>query len=162
LCDEDIDVDDGNYKMNPPLRSRADMMAMRRALAEDTITVMATDHAPHSEADKNGGFMKAAFGIVGLETALGLCITNLVNTGVLSPMQLIRKLTVNPARVLGIQAGTLCEGALADITIVDPACQWTVNPQDFYSKGKNTPFGGMALTGMVKYTLVEGEVVYGY
>ena len=162
LHENDILTDDGKYKMNPPLRSYADMLAMRRALAEDVIDVIATDHAPHSGEDKSGGFMKAAFGIVGLETALGLCITNLVNTGVLSPPQLIRKLTVNPARILGISSGTLSEGAPADIAVIDPQFAWTVNPSVFISKGRNTPFGGVRLTGMVKFTLVDGRIVYGH
>jgi len=162
LHENDILTDDGKYKMNPPLRSYADMLAMRRALAEDVIDVIATDHAPHSEEDKSRGFMKAAFGIVGLETALGLCITNLVNTGVLSPPQLIRKLTVNPARILGISSGTLSEGAPADIAVIDPQFAWTVNPSVFISKGRNTPFGGVRLTGMVKFTLVAGRIVYGH
>ena len=162
LCDEDIISDNGMYKMNPPLRSRNDMEAMRRALAEDVIDVIATDHAPHSEADKSGGFLKAAFGISGLETALGLCVTYLTDAGVLTPFRLIEKLTINPARILGINAGTLSEGAPADIAVIDPEHRWTVNPQNFYSKGKNTPFGNMELKGMVKYTLVNGRVSYGY
>ena len=161
LCDEDILSDDGMFKMNPPLRSKYDMEAMLQALSEDVISVIATDHAPHSEVEKSGGFLKAAFGITGLETALGLCVTNLINTGILSPYQLIEKLTVNPAKVLGIDSGTLSEGAMADITITDPKCQWTVEPLEFYSKGKNTPFKGKRLSGMVRYTLVNGRIVYG-
>jgi dihydroorotase len=161
LCDEDIPEDNGNYKMNPPLRSYADMEAMRRALADDVIDIIATDHAPHSDTDKTGGFLKSAFGVTGLETALGLCITVLVNNGVLSPSRLIRKLTVNPARTLGINAGTLSAGALADIAVIDPERQWAVNPTLFISKGKNTPFGCKTLSGMIKYTVVNGRVVYG-
>jgi dihydroorotase len=162
LCDEDIQEDDGNYKMNPPLRSCEDMEAMLNALADDVIDVIATDHAPHSADDKRGGFLKAAFGVTGLETALGLCITNLVNTGILSPSRLIRKLTANPAKILGINAGTLAEGAPADIAVIDPRRQWIVDPLQFISKGKNTPFSGKTLSGMIKYTVVNGRVVYGY
>ena len=160
MCDEDIGSDSGMYKMNPPLRSYTDMIAMRKALADGIIGVIATDHAPHSETDKSGGFLKAAFGISGLETALGLCICYLIKTGILTPYKLIEKLTANPARVLGIDAGTLSEGAPADITVIDPETRWTVNPSAFFSKGKNTPFAGRTLTGVVEYTIVDGRVAY--
>jgi dihydroorotase len=161
LCDEDITSDDGQYKMNPPLRSRADMQAMRKALASGVIGVVATDHAPHAASEKSGGFKTAPFGITGLETAFGLCVTELINTQILTPAQLVSKLTANPARILGLHWNGLSVGAEADITVTDPAGQWTVEPAAFYSKGRNTPFNGKKLTGMIKYTLIHGRIVYG-
>ena len=161
LCDEDIEHDDGIYKVNPPLRSFGDMISTRRALEDNVIDVIATDHAPHSESDKAGGFMKAAFGVSGLETALSLCMTYLVDIGYVSPYKLIKKMTEVPAKILGIDAGTLRAGAPADVTVIDPEARWTVDPAGFYSKGKNTPFKGKTLIGKVDYTLVDGRVVYG-
>jgi dihydroorotase len=162
LCDEDVPGDDGNYKMSPPLRSRKDMLALRQALKDGVIEVIATDHAPHAESEKSLGFAGAPFGIAGLETALGLCVTELVLGGVINPYQLIEKLSSNPARILGLEAGALTPGFPADITIVDWQAKQLVEPERFWSKGKNTPFGGRVLSGVAKYTIIDGRVVYSH
>jgi dihydroorotase len=157
LCDEDIQANDGNFKMNPPLRSRSDMMYLRSALAQNIIEVIATDHAPHSIEEKSGGFEKSAFGVVGLETAFAISLSVLKE---LSPSQIISKLTCNPARVLGINAGTLSVGSNADITIIDPKAEWVIDPRKFVSKGRNTPFAALRVKGVVKYTIVEGRLIF--
>lgn len=160
LCDEDIPGDDGNYKMNPPLRSREDREALIRGLKDGTMEVIATDHAPHAEEEKEGSMRKAAFGIVGLETAFALSWSELVETGVLTPAQLVEKMSVNPARVLGIPKGSLQEGMAADIAIADPKAVYTINKAEFVSKGKNTPFHGRKVTGQIVCTIVDGKIVY--
>ena len=160
LADEDIPGCDTNYKMSPPLRSRKDVEALKAALKDGTICVIATDHAPHHEDDKNCEFEQAANGIIGLETAVPLCITELVLPGVLTPLQLISKLTVNPARVLGLDKGTLSVGKMADVTVIDPNVKYCINKETFRSKSRNTPFNGRAVVGKVMYTLVNGTLVY--
>lgn len=159
LDDSELAKGDSNYKMNPPLRTAADVQAMKKALQDGVITCIATDHAPHADYEK-GPMETAANGIIGLETALSLGITELVETGVLTPMQLIAAMSTNPAKVLGIDKGTLAEGAAADIAIVDPKAQYTVDPAKFYSKSKNSPYGGMQLTGRVIMTIVDGRITY--
>ena len=159
LCEEDDPARDPNFKMAPPLASRADLLAIRQALADGTIDVIATDHAPHAEADKNCGYDLAANGIIGLETALPLCITELVGTGLLTPSQLIAKLTAAPAQILGINAGTLAVGAPADITIIDPAWEHTIDKTAFRSLARNTPFHGRRIRGKAVYTIIEGKIV---
>ena len=159
LDDSELAKGDSNYKMNPPLRTAADVQAMKKALQDGVITCIATDHAPHADYEK-GPMETAANGIIGLETALSLGITELVETGVLTPMQLIAAMSTNPAKVLGIDKGTLAEGAAADIAIVDPKAQYTVDPATFYSKSKNSPYGGMQLTGRVIMTIVDGRITY--
>ncbi|MCL2235404.1 MAG: dihydroorotase [Defluviitaleaceae bacterium] len=156
LTDEDIKTQDPNFKMNPPLRSLEDLEAMKAGLADGTIDVIATDHAPHHADEKAKGFLTAPFGIVGLETALGLSM-RLTN---LTPMELIAKLAYNPAKILGIDKGTLAEGAVADIAIINPDAEWTVDPSGFASKARNTPFGGETIKGRVEYTIVSGKIVY--
>ncbi len=160
LCEDDMPSNDANFKMAPPLRKKSDRQAIINGLLDNTIEVIATDHAPHHESEKNCEFAKAANGIIGLETAVGLCITNLVNANGMTPKQLIRKLTQNPARILGLDKGTLSQSKTADITIIDPNKKWTVEPAKFYSKSRNTPFGGMELMGKVMVTIVSGEIVY--
>lgn len=150
---------DPNTKMNPPLRSQEDMAAIIEALRDNTIEMIATDHAPHHEEEKALGFKEAPFGIVGLETALAVSLTELVNKGVLTPLQLIEKLSYNPAKLLGLQLGDLTEGKRADITIVDPNLEYEINKNDFYSKSKNTPFDGRPVRGKVLYTIVNGRIV---
>lgn len=160
MCTDDITDTNGNFKMNPPLRSREDMEALIKGLSEDVMDVISTDHAPHSEEEKALGMTKAPFGIVGLETSVSLTITNLVKPGYITPLQMAYKMSYNPAKILGINKGTLNEGSVADITIINPEEEYIINPNDFASKGKNTPFGGMKVSGKVKYTILNGKVVY--
>lgn len=160
MCSDDIKADDGNYKMNPPLRSREDMEALIQGLREDIMDVISTDHAPHSEEEKAQGLNNAPFGIVGLETSVALTYTNLVKKGYISPLQMAAKMSYNPARVLGINKGTLNEGAVADITIINPDKEYTIDANTFASKGRNTPFKGQKVFGEVEYTILNGKIVY--
>ena len=160
LTDEDIVEDDADYKMNPPLRSKEDVQALKEALRDNIIDVIATDHAPHGEDEKKKSMKEAPFGIVGLETAFALTMTELVKTGYLTPRQLVEKMSLNPAKVLGINKGTLKEGAIADIVIANPNEEYIIDTKDFVSKGKNTPFHGKKVCGKILYTLVNGQVVY--
>lgn len=160
MCSDDITSMDGNFKMNPPLRAREDMEALIRGLSEDVMDVIATDHAPHSAEEKAKDITRAPFGIVGLETAAALTMTYLVKPGHITPMQMAAKMSYNPAKVLEIDKGTLNIGKTADITIFNPDEEWIINPDNFASKGKNTPFGGKKVTGKVKYTILSGKVVY--
>ena len=152
LVDEDITDYDGNFKMNPPLRSTQDRAAIIEALKNDTIQVIATDHAPHHIDEKNCEFERALNGIVGLETALSLSISELVEKGVLTPFKMIEKFTKNPAKVLRRKdLGHLSIGANADITIIDPNIKYKINVENFASKGKNSPFNNREVTGKVLY-----------
>ena len=160
LCEDDITANDANYKMNPPVRSKKDLEALRVGLKNDVFDVISTDHAPHSAEEKSRSIDKAPFGIVGSETAVALTMTELVHTGIINYMQMAAKMSYNPARVLGIDKGTLNVGAIADITIIDPEKEYTVNTEDFVSKGKNTPFNGYKAKGMVVRTIVSGKTVY--
>ena len=150
-----------NAKVNPPLRTEGDVKALIRGLKDNTIDIIATDHAPHTGADKGGEFTSAAFGISGFETALGRLL-GLVQRGELELVTLIAKLTTEPARILGnkYSPGTLAIGATADVTIFDPDLEWTVDVKDFASKGKNTPLAGERLKGKVVATMYGGKVVY--
>lgn len=161
LCDEDIKENDGNYKMNPPLRSREDMEAIRAGLKNGIIDVISTDHAPHSKEEKAGGFETAPFGIVGLETAAALTMTELVDKGYLTPLQMAEKMSYNPAKVIGIDRGIIAEGKTADIVIFNPDEEYLIDINTFESKGKNTPFNGRKVKGKVKYTICSGNIVYG-
>ena len=160
MTSDDITEDDANYKMNPPLRTKEDVEALKKGLADDIMDVIATDHAPHAAREKEQGIQKAPFGIVGLETAAALTYTELVKPGILTPMQMAEKMSYNPAKVLGLEKGTVAEGSHADLTIFDPECEWVIDPKEFLSKGKNTPFGGKKVTGKVKATIVDGEIAY--
>ena len=160
LTTDDIPENDANFKMNPPLRTKEDRDELIRGLSEDILEVISTDHAPHSEEEKSGGFENSPFGIVGLETSVGLTVTKLVKPGHITLKQMIEKMSYNPAKILGIDKGTLKEGSVADITIFDPDEEYTVDKNDFESKGKNTPFDGYKLFGKVKYTILDGEIVY--
>jgi dihydroorotase len=152
---------DTNTKMNPPLRTRADVDACIAGVVDGTIDCLATDHAPHTREEKEQEFDKAPFGIVGLETALPLYAKALVEAGHLTWLQLIEKMTVAPARVMGLNGrGTLAKGAAADVTIFDPAESWTIDANKFRSKSRNTPFDGWKVKGRVKRTIVGGRVVY--
>jgi dihydroorotase len=159
LTDKAVLDYDTNAKMNPPLRSQEDVEAVREGLKDGTIDVIATDHAPHSEDEKKVEFDLAPFGISGLETALPLSL-KLVKDGVLTLPELIKKLTSIPARIIGIDRGTLRVGAVADVVIFDPDKTVMVDRNKFRSKGKNTPFHGWELSGYVLYTIVGGKVVF--
>lgn len=160
MCSDDITSNDGNFKMNPPLRAREDMEALIKGLQDDIMDVISTDHAPHSAEEKAKDLEHAPFGIVGLETSVALTVTNLVKKGYLTPMQMAAKMSYNPAKVLGIPKGTLDEGKIADITIIDPNKEYTIDVNIFESKGKNTPFDGYKVSGEVEYTILNGKVVY--
>jgi dihydroorotase len=152
---------DTNAKVNPPLRTKEDVQALIKGLKDGVIDAIATDHAPHTLADKNCGLKQAAFGISGLETAFG-CLMGLVHHGEISLTQLISKLTCEPAKVIGRngELGTLKAGAPANITIFDPDREWIVNSRNFASKGKNTPYDGYKSKGKVVATIVNGRMVY--
>jgi dihydroorotase len=149
-----------NAKMNPPLRTDADVVALRDAVRDGTIDVIATDHAPHHYDEKEREFADAPNGIVGLETALGVVMTSLVEPGIVDLPLLVERMAIAPARVFNLPGGTLRAGAVADVTIFDPGAQWTVDPTRFRSKGRNTPYAGWRLRGRVEYTVVEGRVIY--
>lgn len=160
MTEEDILDDDADYKMNPPLRSTADVDALKKALKDNVIEVISTDHAPHSEEEKKKSMREAPFGITGLETAFALTMTHLVKTGVLTPMQMVEKMSCNPARILGIPKGNIAAGFAADIVIADPDEVYVVDPEQFYSKGKNTPFKGHKVTGRIILTMAGGRIIY--
>ncbi|MFQ5537077.1 MAG: dihydroorotase [Gemmatimonadota bacterium] len=147
-------------KMNPPLRTAADREAVRRGLADGTLDILATDHAPHHYDEKEAAFTDAPFGIVGLETALGLVLTHVVGEGVLDLPAMVERMSCQPARAFGLPGGTLKPGSPADVTVFDAEERWQVDPARFHSRSRNTPFGGWELQGRVRYTLVEGRVVY--
>ncbi len=160
LTDAACDGYETNAKMNPPLREKGDVDALRAALADGTIDCIATDHAPHHYDAKEQEFDNAPFGVVGLETALGIAITELVETRVLTLPALVRCLSTRPAEVAHLPAGTLAAGAPADVVVFDPAAEWIVDPAHFFSKSRNTPFAGRKLRGRVRWTIVGGNVVH--
>jgi dihydroorotase len=160
LTDECLRAFDSNYKMSPPLRAAADVEACIGGLVDGTIDVICTDHAPHAAEKKMQELDQAPFGIVGLETSLGLVATKLIEPGHLDWPAALAKMTINPARVLGIDKGTLRIGADADVTIIDPEARWRVDPGKFRSKSRNTPFGGWQLRGRADTVIVGGRVRY--
>ena len=160
LTDQCIKKFDTNYKMNPPLRSERDRLAVIEGLADGTLTAIATDHAPHTQTAKMVEFDHAPFGIIGLETAFCLSFTELVTKGVLTIPQLIEKFTSGPADILGMENYSLAPGNPADITVIDPETKWTVDKNKFYSKARNTPFDGASVQGQVVMTMVGGKVVF--
>jgi dihydroorotase len=159
LSDEATLGYDTNTKVNPPLRSREDVAAVKEGLRDGTIDIIATDHAPHDHVSKDVEFNTASSGISGLETALGLSLA-LVHEGVLDLMGLLAKMTVNPARLLNVPYGVLAPGSSADLIIFSDTAEWTVNRDAFVSKGKNTPFHGVTLKGRNLVTIVGGRIVY--
>jgi dihydroorotase len=151
---------DTNYKMNPPLREEADRAAMIEGLRDGSVDVIATDHAPHHLDEKAVEFDRAPFGIVGLETAVPLCLDRLVHAGIIGLPRLVELLSVNPARVIGVAGGAVTPGAPADLTLLAPDATTTIRASAFRSKGRNTPFDGWTLTGAVAATIVGGRSVY--
>jgi dihydroorotase len=161
LLDNDVGEYDSRYKMNPPLRSASDREALLAALADGAVDAIATDHAPHAAHEKDVEFDRAPFGIIGLETALGLALTRLVRDRAMPLRRLVELLSSNPARIMNLRGrGTLAPGAYADVVIFDPKKRWTYNAAQSLSKSRNTPFDGWAFTGKVMATIVSGNFVY--
>lgn len=160
LTDAEVEGYCTNAKMNPPLRSAADVQALRDAVADGTIDLIASDHAPHHYDEKEREFADAPNGIVGLETALGVLLTELVEPGLIDLAKLVDLMACAPARVFKLPGGVLAEKATADVTIFDPRREWTVDPAKFLSKGRNTPYAGTVLRGRAICTVVGGEVVH--
>ena len=160
LTDEAASGFDTNMKVNPPLRSKEDVEAIKQALKDGTIDTIASDHAPHTENEKDIEFEHAEFGVIGLETELSVAITELVKPGILGWSDLARNMAFNPARILGLDKGTLSFGKDADIIIVNPNKEWLVSEQEFLSKSKNSAFIGRRLQGIVEYTILRGKVLY--
>ncbi|MBI4536044.1 MAG: dihydroorotase [Ignavibacteriae bacterium] len=162
LTDDAVRTYDTNTKMNPPLRTRDDVEELKRGLKDGTIDVIATDHAPHSFDEKQVEFQQAPFGIIGLETAIGLSVTELVMKGVLSIYQLVEKFSVNPRRILHLPTIVIAEGETANVTIFDPVAEWVVDVRKFKSKSKNSPFGGRRLTGRPVGVINNGQVYWSF
>ena len=147
-------------RVNPPLRTSRDVAAVLAGVKDGTIDCIVTDHAPHTAEEKARGLEKAPSGMVGLETSLGITLTQLYHTGEMTLPEIIAKMTVNPARILNLDCGRLSAGSAADLTIFDPNEEWVVDAEKFASKGRNTPFNGRTLKGKVKYTIVGGKIIY--
>ena len=147
-------------RVNPPLRTSRDVAAVLAGVKDGTIDCIVTDHAPHTAEEKARGLEKAPSGMVGLETSLGIALTQLYHTGEMTLPEIIAKMTVNPARILNLDCGRLSAGSAADLTIFDPNEEWVVDAEKFASKGRNTPFNGKTLKGKVKYTIVGGKIIY--
>lgn len=162
ITEEDILEDDANFKMNPPLRKKEDVKALKEGLRDNIMDIIATDHAPHGAEEKKKSIKDAPFGIVGLETAFALAVTELVEQGYLTKMQLAEKMSYNPAKVIGVERGSLEVGKIADIVLVDFEKEYKIDANKFVSKGKNTPFHGKSVKGMVLKTFVSGHLVYDY
>jgi dihydroorotase len=160
LTDECLRGFDSNFKMSPPLRTRKDADAILEGLCDGTLDVLATDHAPHAPEKKMRELDQAPNGIIGLETFLPICVQALIETKRLTWPQMIEKMTINPARVLGIDRGTLQAGAPADVTVIDPDAEWTIDPKQFRSKSRNTPYAGWRVRGRAHLVLVAGVVKY--
>ena len=160
LTDACLRTFDSNYKMAPPLRTDADVQAILEGLCDNTLEVIATDHAPHAPEKKMRELDQAPNGIIGLETLLPICVQALIETKRLTWSQLIEKLTINPAKVLGIDRGTLKAGAVADVTILDPTAEWTIDPSKFKSKSRNCPWAGQKVRGRAEIVLVGGVVKF--
>jgi dihydroorotase len=159
LTDDAVRGYNTNAKMNPPLREADDVAAIKAGLKDGTIDCIATDHAPHHLDEKDVEFNEAMNGIVGLETSLPLAL-RLVNEGTLTLANMVEKMSVNPAKILGLQRGTLQAGATADLTVIDPALAWTVTEEALQSKSKNSPFLGQAMTGAARCTIVGGAIKF--
>ncbi|MGH7604424.1 MAG: dihydroorotase [Gemmatimonadaceae bacterium] len=160
LTEESVRGYNTNAKMNPPLRTARDVEALREAVKDGTIDLIATDHAPHHYDEKEREFADAPNGIVGLETALAVVVTNLVEKGYLDFPKLVERMSCTPARIFNLPGGSLRPGSAADVTVFDPAARWKVDSSRFLSKGRNTPYNGMTLVGRAACTIVAGSVVY--
>jgi len=160
LTDESLRSFDSNFKMNPPLRTKYDIEAVIGGLRDGTIDLLATDHAPHAREKKARELDQAPFGIVGLETLIPITVFGLIEPGHLTWPDVIRKLTIAPAQLLRISKGTLKPGADADVTLIDPEMTWTIDPAAFYSKSRNTPFGGWKVKGRAVMAIIAGEIRY--
>ena len=160
VTDDIIRSYDTNTKVNPPIREEKDRQAILEGLQDGTLDCIVTDHAPHHADDKNVEYAMAAFGISGIETSFGFAMEYLYKTGVLTLPQIAEKMSYQPAQILGLDGGELAEGKAADFTIANVGEEWTVDSSKFVSKGKNTPFNGYKLSGVVKYTVVDGEIKY--
>ncbi|MFZ5597937.1 MAG: dihydroorotase [Bacillota bacterium] len=160
LTDSAVEGYNTSTKVNPPLRGEDDLAAIKEGIADGTIDVIATDHAPHTAEEKDVEYDRAPFGLVGLETAVGLVWTELVAKGIISPARAVAMMSANPARILGLGDRSISVGAVADITLIDPELRETVNPDNFRSKGRNTPFAGRELKGLPVMTIVGGRIVY--
>ncbi len=161
VTDEIILGYDTNTKVNPPIREEIDKQAIIEGLKDGTLDCIVTDHAPHHVDDKNVEYNLAAFGISGIETSFGFAMTYLYKTGAMSLPEIAEKMSYNPARILGLDGGEIAEGKVADLTIANIDEEWVVDSEKFLSKGKNTPFNGYKLNGVVKFTIVDGEVKFG-
>ncbi len=159
LTDEDLQ-DKGAFKMNPPLRSKADRDALVEGVIDGTVDVIATDHAPHSNAEKSKGLRDSAMGVSGIETAFPILYTNLVKKGIISLKRLIEMMCINPRKIFGINGGKIENGCVADLAVLDLQYGWQIKGQDFISKGKVTPFEGMNVIGKSVMTIKEGRIVY--
>jgi dihydroorotase len=160
LTEDAVEGYDTNAKMNPPLRTAGDVAALQEAVRDGTIDLVATDHAPHHYDEKEREFSDAPNGIVGLETALAVVATHLVVPGILGWPTLVERMSTTPARVFGLAGGTLHRGSVADVTVFDPTTEWTVDPDTFLSKGRNSPYRGKRLQGRATCTIVGGRVVF--
>ena len=159
MTDECVDPRDSSTKVNPPLRTARDVEAVVAGLLDGTIDMVVTDHSPHAPEEKDREYIYAPSGFPGLETALGVLLTDLVHTGKIPLETLIERMTYGPARVFKLNAGTLGEGAPADITVIDLELQWTVDVNKFYTRGRHSPFNGRHLKGKAVLTVVDGEIV---
>jgi dihydroorotase len=160
LTEAAVEGYDTNAKMNPPLRTQADVEALQQAVKDGTIDVIATDHAPHHYDEKEREFADAPNGIVGLETALAVNLTWLVHSGIIGLPVLVERMSCAPARLFKLPGGTLRKGALGDVTVFAPDVEWTVEPAAFASKGRNTPYAGQTLRGRAEVTVVDGRVIH--
>jgi len=160
LTEESVRGYDTNAKMNPPLRTPGDVESLREAVKDGTIDLIATDHAPHHYDEKEREFADAPNGIVGLETALAVIVTNLVEKGYLTFSDLVDRMACSPARIFKLPGGCLKRGTAADVTVFDPKLRWKVDPARFLSKGRNSPYTGMTLVGRAACTIVAGSIVY--
>lgn len=158
LSDDWVESFDPNFKMNPPLRSHDDVLALREGVADGTIDCIVTDHAPHAPEEKDVEFPHAPFGVIGLESALPILITQLIDQEVIAWPQAIAAMTVRPADILGLELGTLEPGRLADVTLIDPRAEWTIESSGFQSKSRNCPFDGWKVRGRAALTIVGGNI----
>jgi dihydroorotase len=158
LTDERVEGYDTSFKMNPPLRTQADVEELRRGVVDGTIRFLATDHAPHCTYEKEVEFDEAPFGVVGLETALGIYLTELVHSKLMTLREVLARMSDFPSRYFGLDRGSLAVGGIADVTVVDPERTWTVRKSEFRSLGRNTPFEGRELRGRAVLTIVDGKI----